>query len=83
MLDRLAQDGNAGSALDANHAKLALLKASYAVLPNSQVFWLSDAIQQKKDIPLAYLMPSMAYGIAMIVAVLCVAVAMFQRREVG
>jgi hypothetical protein len=28
-------------------------------------------------------MPSMAYGIVMIVAVLCVAVAMFQRREVG
>jgi ABC-type transport system involved in multi-copper enzyme maturation permease subunit len=83
MLDRLAQDGNAASALDANHAKLALLKAAYAVLPNSQVFWLSDAIQQKKDIPLAYLMPSTAYGLAMIVAMMCVAVAMFQRREVG
>ena len=83
MLDRLAQDGNAGSALDANHAKLALLKAAYAVVPNFQVFWLSDAIQQKKDIPLAYLMPSTAYGVTMIVAVMCVAVAMFQRREVG
>jgi hypothetical protein len=43
----------------------------------------SDAIQQKKDIPLAYLLPSTAYGLTMIVAVMCVAVAMFQRREVG
>ena len=83
MLDRLAQDGNAGSALDANHAKLALLKAAYAVVPNFQAFWLSDAIQQKTDIPLAYLVPSTAYGLTMIVAVMCVAVAMFQRREVG
>jgi hypothetical protein len=53
------------------------------VVPNFQAFWLSDAIQQKKDIPLAYLLPSTAYGLTMIVAVMCVAVAMFQRREVG
>jgi hypothetical protein len=83
MLDRLAQDGSAGSALDANHAQLALLKAAYAIVPNFQVFWLSDAIQQKRDIPVDYLMPSVAYGAAMIVAVMCIAVALFQRREVG
>jgi hypothetical protein len=83
MLERLAKDGSAGSALDANHAQLALLKVAYAIVPNFQVFWLSDAIQQKRDIPVAYLMPSVAYGAAMIVAVMCVAVALFQRREVG
>ena len=83
MLDRLGQDGSAGSAFDANHAQLALLKVAYAITPNFQVFWLSDAIQQKRDIPVAYLVPSVAYGAAMIVAVMCIAVTLFQRREVG
>jgi hypothetical protein len=62
---------------------LVLLKVAYAVTPNFQVFWLSDAIQQKRDIPVAYLIPSVAYGAVMIVAVMCIAVALFQRREVG
>ncbi len=83
MLDRLAKDGAAGSAVDANHAQLALLKVAYAIVPNFQVFWLSDAIQQTRDIPVAYLIPSVAYGATMIVAVMCIAVALFQRREVG
>jgi hypothetical protein len=53
------------------------------VIPNFQVFWLSDAVQQKRDVPLDYLLPGVAYGIALIVASLCVATALFQRREVG
>jgi hypothetical protein len=83
MLDRMATEGNAGSPLDASHVQLALLKAAYAVVPNFQAFWLSDAVQQKRDIPLAYIMPATAYGAVMVVAVMCIATALFQRREVG
>lgn len=83
MLDRLAADGSAGSALDANHAQVWLLKVAYAIVPNFQVFWLSDAIQQKRDIPWAYVSPAALYGLVMIVAVMCIAVTLFQRREVG
>jgi hypothetical protein len=83
MMDRMAKDGTAPGMLDGAGAKRALLEVAYAAVPNFQVFWLSDAVQQKRDIPLSYVAPSAAYGIALIVAALCVAVAMFQRREVG
>jgi hypothetical protein len=83
MLERLAAEGTPGSALDANHAQWAAFKVAYAVMPNFQVFWLSDAVQQKRAIPLDYLLPSTLYGAAVIVAAMCVATAMFQRREVG
>ncbi|MFM8640170.1 MAG: ABC transporter permease [Planctomycetota bacterium] len=83
MMERMAKDGTAASAADGAAAKRALLEAAYAAVPNFQVFWLSDAVQQKRDIPFSYVAPSAAYGLALIVAALCVAVAMFERREVG
>jgi ABC-type transport system involved in multi-copper enzyme maturation permease subunit len=82
-LERMAADGDAGSMFDASHAKLMALRAAYAAVPNFQVFWLSDAVQQKRDIPLAFVAPSAAYGVLVIVAAMGIAVAMFQRREVG
>jgi hypothetical protein len=82
-LERMAADGTSTGWADAAHAKWAALQAAYALVPNFQVFWLSDAVQQKKDIPLAYVLPSTAYGIAVIVAAMCLATALFQRREVG
>ena len=82
MLERMAADG-AAAGTDASVAQHWALKALYAVIPNFQVFWLSDAVQQKRDVPLDYLLPGVAYGIALIVASLCVATALFQRREVG
>jgi hypothetical protein len=59
------------------------LKALYAIVPNFQVFWLSDAINQDRPIPLGYVAGTAPYGLLMIMAALCVAVALFQRREVG
>jgi hypothetical protein len=81
--ERMAAEGTAATWADAAHAKWAALHAAYAVVPNFQVFWLSDAVQQGKAIPPSYLLPSAAYGIAVIVAAMCVATALFQRREVG
>lgn len=59
------------------------LKVGYSVVPNFQVFWLADAINQDRSIPLAYVARTAPYGLVMIAASLCIAVALFQRREVG
>ena len=55
----------------------------YAITPNFQVFWLADAINQDRAIPPSYLALVIPYGIGTIVAILAVATALFQRREVG
>jgi ABC-2 type transport system permease protein len=65
------------------NAQLLALKTAYAVVPNFQVFWLADAINQDRSIPFAYVSQTVPYGLAMIAASLCVAVVLFQRREVG
>jgi len=54
-----------------------------AALPNFQVFWLSDALTQKKSIPLDYIAFAVPYTLAMVAAMLSLASALFQRREVG
>jgi ABC-type transport system involved in multi-copper enzyme maturation permease subunit len=55
----------------------------YSITPNFQVFWLADAINQDRAIPPSYLALVIPYGIGTIVAILAVATALFQRREVG
>ncbi len=57
--------------------------AGYALVPNFQVFWLSDAVTQGHVIPMDYLELTLVYGPLQIAAALCVAVVLFQRREVG
>jgi hypothetical protein len=58
-------------------------KTLYAIIPNFQVFWLADAINQDRAIPFEYVAKTVPYGLAMIGAALCVAIVLFQRREVG
>ena len=82
-IGRMAEDGGAPGWADAAHAKWAALQAAFALVPNFQVFWLSDAVQQGKDIPLSYVAPAAAYGAMVISAAMLVATALFQRREVG
>jgi ABC-type transport system involved in multi-copper enzyme maturation permease subunit len=55
----------------------------YAVVPNFQVLWLSDALTQGHVIPAAYVARAAAYGLLYIVVALSLAVVLFQRREVG
>jgi hypothetical protein len=59
------------------------LTAIRAALPNFQLFWLSDALTQKRAIPTEYIGFVVPYAIAMVTALLAVATALFQRREVG
>jgi ABC-type transport system involved in multi-copper enzyme maturation permease subunit len=83
MFARMQEAGTATSSLDWNHALYAVLKVCYALIPNFQVFWLSDAVQQQQEIPVSYVTLSAAYGLLMVAATLSLAVVLFQRREVG
>ena len=58
-------------------------KFCYAIVPNFQVLWLSDAITQEHLIPGSYMLKSSLYGLVYIVIAISAAVILFQRREVG
>jgi ABC-type transport system involved in multi-copper enzyme maturation permease subunit len=68
-----------------------MLQTLYLVLPNLQLFWPADAITQgnslirtpEGDFSLMYLGSTAAYAVLYITAVLGLAVALFQQREVG
>ena len=60
-----------------------LLNLAHEVVPNFQVFWLADAVNQEHDIPVTYIISTMAYGGLLIGASVCLAVILFQKREVG
>jgi ABC-type transport system involved in multi-copper enzyme maturation permease subunit len=53
----------------------------YAVIPNWQLFWLSDALEGKKLIPWGYVGQALAYVVGYLGAVLAVALALFEDRE--
>ncbi len=61
----------------------AFYSIAYAIVPNFQVFWLSDAVTQDHVIPGDYVALTLLYGPLQILAALCLAVILFQRREVG
>ena len=52
-------------------------------IPNFQVFWLSDSVTQDHVIPPEYMRLTLVYGPLQVLASLCLAVILFQRREVG
>lgn len=58
-------------------------KAIYFLIPNLQVFWISDAIHEGSRVPLKYIALSIWYAICYTGAVLLLAIALFQRRQVG
>lgn len=58
-------------------------KICYFVLPNLQIFWISDAIYEGGKVPLKYLMISASYALCYTTAMLALAIASFQRRQVG
>ncbi|MFM7481133.1 MAG: ABC transporter permease subunit [Planctomycetota bacterium] len=69
--------------LDWDRALLWLNEVAYAVVPNFQVFWVVDAINQEAAVPTDYLWRVLAYGASLTIAALAVATALFQRREVA
>ncbi len=54
-----------------------------SLVPNLQVFWISDAIYEGSAVPLKYMLVSGMYTACYTTAILALAIALFQRREVG
>jgi ABC-2 type transport system permease protein len=52
-------------------------------LPNLQVFWISDALFEGSTVPFKYVLISGYYALCYIAAILFIAIALFQRRQVG
>jgi ABC-type transport system involved in multi-copper enzyme maturation permease subunit len=53
------------------------------LVPNLQIFWISDAIYEGSDISLKYMLITASYALCYTIAILALAVALFQRRQVG
>jgi hypothetical protein len=58
-------------------------KICYFAIPNLQVFWISDAIYEESTVPLKYVLIAATYAICYTGGILALAVALFQRRQVG
>lgn len=53
------------------------------LVPNLQIFWISDAIYEGSTIPMKYLAIGASYALCYTGAILALAIALFQRRQVG
>lgn len=58
-------------------------KACYFVVPNLQIFWVSDAIYEGSKIPISYVFSIGSYSLCYAAAILFLAIALFQRRQIG
>jgi ABC-2 type transport system permease protein len=58
-------------------------KICYFLVPNLQIFWISDAIYEGNSIPAKYILITAVYAICYSAGILALAVALFQRRQVG
>jgi len=58
-------------------------KIGYFLVPNLQIFWISDAIYEGSAVPLKYIIIGGSYALCYTMAILLFAIAIFQRRQVG
>lgn len=54
-----------------------------SLVPNLQVFWISDAIYEGSVVPMSYILITGVYALCYATAILALAVAFFQKRQVG
>lgn len=67
-----------------NRAQTSLLaRVVYRVIPNFNLFWIVDAVNNNQPIPMSYAAYVVLYAGLLTGAALLVGVALFQRREVG
>lgn len=83
LADDMARSEQAFSLANPEHWLWLGCKAAYLVVPNFQVFWLSDAVTQKREIPLDYMATLVPYAGLNVVVALAIAVVLFQDRDVG
>jgi hypothetical protein len=60
-----------------------LARIGQFLVPNLQIFWISDAIYEGSEIPLKYIIISSSYAVCYTTAILALAIALFQRRQAG
>ena len=53
------------------------------LVPNLQVFWISDAIYEGAVVPIRYILITASYALCYTAAILAFAVALFQRRQIA
>jgi len=53
------------------------------LVPNLQVFWISDAIYEGSEVSIIYILIGVSYAVCYTAAIILVAIALFQRRQVG
>jgi ABC-2 type transport system permease protein len=53
------------------------------LVPNLQIFWISDAIYEGSQVPLKYILITASYALCYTTAILALAIAVFQRRQIG
>lgn len=58
-------------------------KWAYPTIPNFQLFWMVDALEENRQIPLNYIGSSFGYAGLFVLAFLLLAMALFETREVG
>jgi hypothetical protein len=58
-------------------------RAFYFLIPNLQVFWISDAIHEGSIVKLKYIYISCLYALCYIGGILSLAIGLFQRRQIG
>lgn len=61
----------------------ALYLGAWAIVPNMQSFWLTDAVTQNQPVPARHIGLLTIYAACLVGVFLCLAVVLFQRREVG
>lgn len=60
-----------------------LARTVYAVIPNMQYFWVSDAVILRRPIPAGHVLWLFGYALFYVAALVLLAVALFQTREVA
>ena len=60
-----------------------LAKICWFLVPNLQMFWISDAIYEGSQVPLKYILISATYALCYTTAILSLAIAIVQGRQVG
>ena len=58
-------------------------KIAHAIVPNFQVFWISDAIYEGATVPAKYLLIGVIYAALYTAGILMLAISLFQKRQVG
>lgn len=75
--------GLTGPFLHENYAQYLSVRMWYALVPSLQSFWMSEALKREIDIPLSYVAQTSQYAIVYLLAMLCLAAFLFDRREIA